>query len=358
MRGETTPEIARNSRRWRVGMRLLLPDVWQAHLQELSHYDPSYAYDELYEYEEDWTTDPDYAGRVSRASEYDKGGFAVPTGSRHQDIITFLKWVLSTFLGSRVVREPELYIPDEISGSLKLYTESGRLKDMHKPDLLVLPNPLETERERTRREHEIRMDEGHPAPLLALEVLSNTSLERDTVEKHTVYAALGIREYLLVDPGEVPDPDDPETEERDPSMKLFRLPPDGSAYQPVDQEIPLHICGVGVRLVQAEAGETPFPVMLEWWDGGTETWRESIDDTWQGGKAAGKAKVLLRVLDDHLPDLTAAERTEVAKAWGQGVDIDDALERIRKAEANPTEWRAILQVSPPSPLLRKRSGTL
>ena len=201
-RGEATPEVARESRLWRVGMRLLLPDVWQAHLHGLPHHDPSYAYDELYEYEDDWTTDPNYAGRVSRASEYDKDGFAVPTGSRHQDLITFLKWVLAAFLGSRAVREPELYIPVEISETLKLHTESGRLKGLYKPDLLVLADPLDTERERARSEYEIRMDRGHPAPVLAVEVLSDTSEQRDFVEKHSVYAALGIQEYLVVNPGD------------------------------------------------------------------------------------------------------------------------------------------------------------
>ena len=347
-RGETTPEIALESRRWRVGMRLLWPDVWQDHLRRLPHYDPAYAYDELYEYEEDWTTDPNYGGRVDTALEYNKDGFAVSAGSRHQDIITFLKWVLSTFLGARVVREPELYIPVAISETLELYTESGRLKDMYKPDLLVLPNALEPGRERTRREHEVRMDKGHPAPLLAIEVLSDTSMIRDSGEKHAVYEALGIREYLLVDPGEAPDPDDPETEDREPALSLFRLSPDGTAYRSADHENPLHICGVGVRLVETDAGQAPFPIVLQWWDPDAGVWREPVGDTWRGGRAeglaAGEKNVLLRVLNSHLPNLTAADRAEVAKAWEQGVDIDDALERIQKAGATPAEWRAVLGV--------------
>ena len=259
MRGETTPEVARESRRWRVGMRLLLPDVWQARLHGLQHHDPTYAYDELYEYEDDWTTDPNYAGRVSQASEYDKEGFVVSTGIRHQDFITFLKWVLTSFLGSRVVREPELHIPAWVGELLELVTESGKPKRMYKPDLLVLADPLDTERERARSEYEIRMDRGHPAPLAAIEVLSETSVQRDFGEKHAVYAALGIKEYLVVDPGEPPDPNELEATGTDPGMILYRLSEDGSEYRDVDHEDPLHVCGVGVRLVVPDDGEAPSP---------------------------------------------------------------------------------------------------
>ena len=105
---------------------------------------------------------------------------------------------------------------------------------------------------------------------------------------------------------------------------------------------------MGVRLVETDAGQAPFPIVLQWWDPDAGVWREPVGDTWRGGRAeglaAGEKNVLLRVLNSHLPNLTAAERAEVAKTWEQGVDIDDALERIQKAGATPAEWRTVLGV--------------
>ena len=353
-RGEATPEVARESRRWRVGMRLLLPDVWQARLHGLQHHDPAYAYDELYEYEDDWTTDPNYAGRVSQSWEYDKDGFAVSAGSRHQDLITFLKWVLTSFLGSRVVREPELHIPARISELLELVTESGKPKRMYKPDLLVLADPLDTERERARSEYEIRVDRGHPAPLAAIEVLSETSVQRDFGEKHAVYAALGIKEYLVVDPGEPPDPDEPEATGTDPGMTLYRLSEDGSEYRNVDHEDPPHVCGVGVRLVVPDDGEAPFPVMLQWRDPDTGVWREPVNDTRQEGRNLGRAEGVEEGRDEGealavlnlLPALLGSvlsvdERQVLSDHWEEHGVPADYQAVVQEIQANPALWRDI-----------------
>ena len=127
-------------------------------------------------------------------------------------------------------------------------------------------------------------------------------------------------------------------------MHLFRLSEDGAEYLTVDREEPLHVCGVGIRLVVARDEQAPCPVMLQWLDPDADVWREPVGDTWRGGRDQGEKNVLLRVLDAHLPNLTAAERADVAKAWEQGVDVDDALERIQEAGKTPAEWRAILGV--------------
>ena len=344
-RGETTPEVARESRFWRVGMRLFLPDAWQAHLHSLSHHDPSYAYDELYEYEDDWTTDPHYAGRVSQAWEYDQDGFAVSAGSRHQDLITFLRWVLSTFLGSRVVREPELHIPVAISETLELYTESGRLRSMYKPDLLVLPNPLETERERARSEYEVRMDRGHPAPVLAVEVLSDTSEQRDFVEKHAVYEALGIQEYLVVNPGEPPDPDDPEDTGTEPDIFLFRLDRDG-VYQMVEDEDPLHVCDVGIRLVENDDVDAHFPVMLQWWDPDADAWREPVSDGHEKGRDEGEAIAVLNLIPALLGSVLSAEDLQaLSDHWGEHGVPSDYRARVQEVQAHPERWLDICGIS-------------
>ncbi len=88
----------------------------------------------------------------------------------------------------------------------------GLLRDACPPDLVVLPAPFDWllwERPRLQiREPDVVVIERSQAraprltepPLLAVEILSPTSFERDVVAKRREYARAGLRHYWIVDP--------------------------------------------------------------------------------------------------------------------------------------------------------------
>ena len=170
-RGETDPETARASREVRLRIRLAFPSVWRIHLESLPHYDAAYAYDERYDYEEDWTSDPDYRRAVKHFRTCDREGFVVSQG-RHNDFITWLVRTLRAAFGLRVLREPDLHVSPRTSEDAAFLTAGGNPKLKVQPDAVVLPQALDTDREHSQREHNIRLDRGDPLPDLVVEVLS------------------------------------------------------------------------------------------------------------------------------------------------------------------------------------------
>ena len=203
--GETDPETARASREVRLQIRLAFPSVWRVHLEALPHYDSAYAYDERYDYEDDWTSDPNYRRAVQHFRTYDREGFVVPQ-VRHNNFIAWLVRTLQAAFGLRVLREPDLHVSSRTSEDAAFLTASGKPKLKVQPDAVVLPQALNTDREHSKREHNIRLDQGDALPELVVEVLSYSTEDNDLGEKWRLYAALGIREYLLIDVGEPQEP--------------------------------------------------------------------------------------------------------------------------------------------------------
>ena len=341
--GETDPATARESREVRLQIRLAFPSVWRAHLEALPHYDPAYAYDERYDYENDWTSDPDYRGSVKHFRAYDRKGFVVPQG-RHNDFIGWLVRTLQAAFGLRVLREPNLHFLPRTSEDVAFLTAGGKPKSKVQPDAVVLPQALDTDRERSQREHNIHLDNGDALPELVVEVLSYSTEDNDLGEKWRLYAALGIREYLLIDIGEPNDPEAPEESGSPASMWLYRLDANG-VYQLVKDELSLCICGTPIRLQPAEGSEMPY---MQWLDSTSGQWRDYWTDIKQEGQIAGQIEILGQALDACLPNLDVADRERIVASWLTTGIPDNMLHRIMEASQAPDEWEAILDVTEPN----------
>ena len=223
-RGDVDAVTARTVRQRRMDARLDHPALWRAGLARLSHYAPDYEYDVAHEYERDWTTDPDYGAEGVKLLDYDEDGFVSPNATRHGSLIALIVQALRDALGNRVANEPELHFDQRIGEMLGLLTGEGKGKNQVVPDLVVLPPELAwpADRERGKRGRVLHLEQGDPVPELVAEVVSPTSEQRDLEDKRALYAALRIAEYLVIEPGEPPDPfqGDPEIS---PAIQLYRL---------------------------------------------------------------------------------------------------------------------------------------
>ena len=342
--GETDPETARASREVRLQIRLAFPSVWRVHLEALPHYDSAYAYDERYDYEDDWTSDPNYRRAVQHFRTYDREGFVVPQG-RHNDFIAWLVCTLRAAFGLRVLREPDLHVSPRTSEDAAFLTAGGKPKLKVQPDAVVLPQALDTDREHSKREHNIRLDQGDALPDLVVEVLSYSTEDNDLEGKWRLYAALGIREYLLIDIGEPQEPDATGKSGSPERMWLYRLDAKG-VYQLVEDERPLRVCVTPIRLQPAAGSEMPY---VQWLDGASGQWRDFRDDIKL--KQEGQIEILVQALDMCLPHLDDADRERIVDSWVTAGIPDHMLHRIMKAGQAPDDWEAILdltEVKPPS----------
>ena len=84
-----------------------------------------------------------------------------------------------------------------VGGNMFLYYEEGFPSSVVTPDVFVV---TETHKRHLRNIFQTWV-EGR-VPELVLEVMSRTSVHRDTVEKYELYRRLGIREYWMYDPTE------------------------------------------------------------------------------------------------------------------------------------------------------------
>ena len=343
-RGETDPETARASREVRLQIRLAFPSVWRVHLEALPHYDAAYAYDERYDYEDDWTSDPNYRRSVQHFRTYDREGFVVPQ-VRHNDFIAWLVRTLQAAFGLRVLREPDLHFSSRTSADAAFLTAGGTPKLKVQPDAVVLPHALDTDREHSKKEHNIRLDQGDALPELVVEVLSYSTEDNDLGGKWRLYAALGIREYLLLDVGEPQEPDAPGVSGSPERMWLYRLDAKG-VYQLVEDELPLRVCGTPIRLQPAEGSEMPY---VQWLDSTSGQWRDFRDDIKQEGQIEGQIEILVQALDMCLPHLDNADRERIVASWFTAGIPDRMLHRIMKAGQAPDEWASILDVTEPKP---------
>ncbi len=108
-----------------------------------------------------------------------------------------------------------------VGGNMFLYYEEGVPQSVVTPDVFVVT--------RTHKRHLRNIFqtwvEGR-VPELVLEVMSPSSVRRDTVEKYELYKSLGVREYWIYDP----------TEEGflNPRLRGYALV--GGKYRPIDVE--------------------------------------------------------------------------------------------------------------------------
>ena len=106
-----------------------------------------------------------------------------------------------------------------VGADMFLYYEEGVLSSVVAPDVFVV---TQTHKRHKRNIFQAWV-EGR-VPDLVLEIMSSTSVRRDTVEKYELYQGLGVREYWIYDP----------TEEGfiEPRLRGYSLADD--EYQPIE----------------------------------------------------------------------------------------------------------------------------
>lgn len=311
--------------------------AWQAQLQSLSHYDPDHVYDPGHEYDEDWTTDPTYRRDGVRLYRFDREGFLIPHGSFHSRFIDLGLRTLCLVLGRRVCQEPDLHYPSRLGEDLGLLTQGGELRRCVVPDLAVMPPSwtLTEPRERTVQERIIRMDGGDPAPELVVEVVSRSTEAKDFEDNLSLYAALGIPEYLLVETGEF---------KTDPSMWLFRRADTDGTYHMAESGLAVTACNIPMRLRLAEVpGNVP---VFQCRDPDTRQWHDyegSIEHRGERrGERRGEVHTALQVLDAVLPALSPTDRARIEASWLEVGLPAAAVPRILSLQGEPDRWRELL----------------
>ena len=345
-RGDTDSATALAARARRIAWRLAHPDAWRAELEKCDHYDPAYVYDEAHEYDFDWTTDPDYPFDV-RHNAYDQDGFVSPEHEWHLFLLARMFSALCALFDDievvRVLNEPDLYIPEALGKALGLRTAGGRPKEMVQPDILVLSAGTRLPKARV-----LRIAEGDPVPELAVEIVSPTSQDRDFDDKLRLYAALGIREYLVCNAGARPQGDDPGWA---PDLRLFRQPRDGM-YEQMDVPDPVRtddgdfltiavrseVCGTELRLHQANPRTLP---QFQWWDQRQGRWRDPEADARMEEGIDTAIAMLHRVLPD---DAGPAIRARIAERWRAEGPPVDVIDRLLDVQLAPREWRSLLDI--------------
>ncbi len=317
------------ARAWRARARVQVWPAWQAYLQSLSHYDPDHVYDPGHEYEKDWTTDPTYRRDGVRLYRFDREGFLMPPGSFHSRFIDLVLQTLCLVLGRRVCREPDLHFPSRLGQDLGLLTQGDEPRRRAVPDLAVMPSSwtLSEARERTVDERIIHMNGDDPAPELVVEVVSRSTEAKDFEDNLSLYAALGIPEYLLVETGEF---------KTDLNMWLFRRAETDGAYHMAESGLTLTACGVPMRLLPAEVpGNVP---VFQCQDPETRHWHD-----YEGSiERRGEVHTALQVLDAVLPALSPADRARIEASWLEAGLPAAAVQRILSLKGESDRWRELL----------------
>ena len=272
------------ARAWRARARVQVWPAWQAYLQSLSHYDPDHVYDPGHEYEKDWTTDPTYRRDGVRLYRFDREGFLMPPGSFHSRFIDLGAPNPVPGPGAPCVPRARPALPVPAGPRPGSVDPGGRAPPAEPCRIWRSCRPswtLSEARERTVDERIIHMNGDDPAPELVVEVVSRSTEAKDFEDNLSLYAALGIPEYLLVETGEF---------KTDLNMWLFRRAETDGAYHMAESGLTLTACGVPMRLLPAEVpGNVP---VFQCQDPETRHWHDyegSIAGENVGGNVGGKS---------------------------------------------------------------------
>ena len=227
------------------------------------------------------------------------------------------------------------------------------------------------ERERFMPGGVLRLDRGAPVPRLVLEVLSKGSANRDLDYKRRLYEAAGIAEYLIYDLGGKRRAGSPR------ELLMYRL--EGRAYRRVAPEPAMSVGGVDaywsevfgthIRMLpnvreEAEAmqglpEEFRSPPRFQWYDPDAGRWRDRESDrerTWtemEGERAKWerertklvreRTQLAIGLLRAYLEtELEPVELDQIEAAWHRDGPPPDVMDRIRKVQQAPNEWRSLL----------------
>ena len=343
--GDTDAWTARQARRRRTAERLTKAQVWKEGLARLPHYKADYPYDPVHEYERDWTTDPDYAVGI-KFLDYDKDGFLTPDTAFHVPLMSDLSMTLCDGYGNRATHNLELRYEEQIARTLGRLTADQKPKTQVEPDLAVLADAY-TLPEGVVRGNSTRvldLTAGDPLPDLVVEIVSSSSEDRDYEDKMALYAALGIPEYLIIEPGEPADGID---EGSLGYLLLYRLDGGSGTYEPVSNIDDPYIEASDLRLRMIHVGPSAVP-LVQWWDPDQSRWRDRAGDrelvAKEQGIEQGELKKTISFLNALCPDLADSVYNQIESHW-QEHGLPDGVETlIVSLSTNPSHWRTILGI--------------
>ena len=204
-------------------------------------------------------------------------------------------------------------------------------------------------------------------PELIVEIASPSTAARDRGGKRELYRALGVREYLILDPGR---PDGGDLPARPARLTLYRLRDgdyvqadggqnpasspsgiDGAAevLEPVHSEV----CGTSLRLLRPEPEAR---VSFQWHEPATGRWRDRATDQAAAlltsraegrveGRAEGRVEALLQLLERALPEAAyPGVVARVAQHWAANDLPADVEARVLAIAVEPARWRDHLRV--------------
>ena len=262
-------------------------------------------------------TDPDYCwdGNHLHWCVFDEEGFLLPPPSEHRALIEAGKDILDDVLEpGRILDEPDYHYPEALGRAAGLRTEGGAVQTKVQPDLAVLPEGWDDGQ--LPKSRVLRVDADYPVPELIVEIASPSTAARDRGGKRELYRALGVREYLILDPGR---PDGGDLPARPARLTLYRLwdgdyvqadggqdpasSPSGTdgvaeVLEPVHSEV----CGTSLRLLRPEPEAR---VSFQWYEPATGRWRDRATDqaaALLASRAEGRVEALLQLLERALPE--------------------------------------------------------
>lgn len=268
--------------------------------------------------------------------------------------------------------------PDTVARVNRTTDERHPVKKGVRPDLLVRTAMSMPERERFMPKGVLCLDRGALVPRLVLEVLSKGSANRDLNYKKSLYEAAGIAEYLIYDLGGKHRTGSPR------ELLMYRL--EGGAYRRVAPESAMSVGGVDaywsevfdtpIRMrphVQEEAEamqdlpeEFRPPPHFQWYDPNTDHWRDRETDRerewtelegerakWEREQAKSareraklereRTQLAIGLLRAYLgTELEPVELDQIEAAWHRDGPPPDVMDRIRKVQQAPNEWRSLL----------------
>ncbi len=373
---DADPAMTRAARAARSAWRREHWTEWRAELEQLGHFDPDFIYDVAHEYDHDWTTDPDYGAEGVDLDEYDEDGVMSPAERRARLIQERMEESATDPL-ARVGLEADYegtvrFRPETVAQVNRAGTERHPVKKAVRPDLLVRQAMSAPERERFMPERILCLDLGAPVPQLVLEVLSKGSANRDLIYKKRLYAAAGIPEYLAYDLGGKRRAGSPR------ELLVFRL--EGGAYRQVAPDPAMSVEGADaywsevfdthIRMLPdaretTEAVQSLFeedrpPPRFQWYDPDADRWRDRETDQereWtemERGRTElerertelerERTELAIGVLHAYLgTELEPANLERIEAVWHQDGPPPHVMDRIRKVQQAPNEWRSLLR---------------
>jgi len=350
--------MTRAAREERIAWRLHNLAEWRHSLLNLAHYHAEYPYDAGQEYEFEvlvdfGTSDPDYVWPDVRMREYDEEGYTIPRDHRTSFFLWDMDQTSCDRLGNRVVVKPDIYFDEKVAARLNLFTRQETPKNVTVPDLAVLLPEYELPRGRLRPFNDcvFRLDQGDSAPELVLKYLSTTTDWQLNSKMH-LYAAVGVVEYLVYDPGGMRAPGSP-TEllvHRLEEREYRAVAPEPNLSEPDLPAIKSEVFGTHIR-INRHHGHPEKPIendpRLQWYDATEERWRDHKTDAYAKSYAQGRSKGQVEGAINFLHQWLEAKlepkvREHVAEFWRTYGCPEDVTDKLLAVWQTPNQWPFLL----------------